>query len=406
VTQESQTEDQTERAVTSPLHVLVVLPGLEMGGSEKATCRLLNAIDRKLIRMSVAVFKSSGACLRLVPEDVPVHILGPHSGLKRIRTVLRLARLVRRERVEVVYAVLDSANIVALFARLLGILPTPLLIGVRCNYRWGLGKGVRWRRVKRLLVRLLYPRADRILCVTDEALRVIAEDFGVPKNRCDVLGNVVPSVGRPSHPSDGADALGDWLSGAVPLFLAIGRLIEVKQFDKLLEAFQLVRNETAARLLIIGEGPDRPRLESLVHRLGLSDQCRLPGEILDPMPCMQRAASLVVTSRAEGFPNVVAEALACGLRVISFDWAEPVVRMIEATKLGEVVQRDNHEALASAMLRVLQVGPAFGEDGVNGPYLTNHSMGTEPGAYERVFVSVARAGVIRSRGPVRAFAER
>ncbi len=373
----------------APRHLLVVLPGLEMGGAEKAVCRLITGLDRERIRSSVAVFREGGECRRILPPDVPVHLLGRHVGWGRARNVIRLARLVREQRVDVVFSVLNSANLLALCARVIGALRVPLVLGVRSDYRYGLRRGVRWRGLKRLMVRSLYPRADRILCVTDEVRNVLIRDFGVTARLCRTLGNVIGLAGAAS-PAFGMNGVPhEWLAGAFPVILGVGRLDPVKQFPLLLEAFRRVRDARGARLLILGDGPERGRLEDLVKALSLSEDCRLLGIVPEPMEFMRHAACLVVTSRSEGFPNVVAEAMVNELPVVAFPWSRTIVDLVGRSKGGHIVPRDNVPALARAIEDVLDDRAGM-QRAPGGPTSAGSiALGAAPTDYEQEFLSVS-----------------
>jgi glycosyltransferase involved in cell wall biosynthesis len=367
--------------------LLVLIPGLEMGGAERAICRLIAGLDRERLPVIVATFRPGGECLHFLPPDVPVKVLGQRRGVGRLRTVLALAWVVRQERIDLVYSVLNSANLVALTARLLGALRVPLAIGVRSDYRYGLRKGIRFWRLKRLLTRLLYPRADLILCVTEYVRSVLVEDFRVPPALCLTLGNLVPGPAEIAFGPGSTPALEGWLEDGIPLVLAVGRLDPVKRFDMLLEAFAILLTTRRARLLILGDGQEEERLSGQIEALGLTGQCRLGGRVPDPGPYMRLASCLAVTSESEGFPNVVAEALVCGLPVVCFETCVSVADMVRQADLGQVLRTETPEEMAGALLGHLDAGRResrleFGceRDGLR--------LGSTPDEYERAFTRV------------------
>jgi glycosyltransferase involved in cell wall biosynthesis len=139
-----------------------------------------------------------------------------------------------------------------------------------------------------------------------------------------------------------------------PVILAAGRLTRQKDFPTLIQAFALVRPNFAARLIILGEGRDRTILQDLIVRLSLQDWIDLPGFVTNPYAYMKQADLFVLSSRWEGSPNVLTEAMALGLPVVATDCQSGPREILQEGRLGPLVPVGDSKALSQAMLRVLQ----------------------------------------------------
>jgi glycosyltransferase involved in cell wall biosynthesis len=149
-------------------------------------------------------------------------------------------------------------------------------------------------------------------------------------------------------------------SNQPPVILGVGRHRPQKGFDTLLRAFARVRQETPARLVILGEGPERPNLERLASELGVAADVDMPGFDPNPFRYMRRAGVFVLSSRYEGLPNVLIQALACGCPVVSTDCPSGPSEILDGGRYGALVPVDDVEAMAGAIVRALlgQVAPA------------------------------------------------
>jgi glycosyltransferase involved in cell wall biosynthesis len=133
------------------------------------------------------------------------------------------------------------------------------------------------------------------------------------------------------------------------VFLAAGRLVPQKDHRTLIDAFAALRARMPARLVILGEGPERPALEALIRRWGIEDDVALPGFDLYPAAYMARADVFVLSSRWEGLANVIVEAMACGTPVVSTDCPSGPAELLEGGRFGPVVPVGDAPALAAAM---------------------------------------------------------
>jgi glycosyltransferase involved in cell wall biosynthesis len=144
--------------------------------------------------------------------------------------------------------------------------------------------------------------------------------------------------------------------GEPPVVLGVGRLTQAKDFPTLIRAFALVRKERPARLMILGEGEERPKLEALVRELRLEEDVALPGFVDNPYKYMKRAAVFVLSSRWEGFGIVLVEAMALGTPVVATDCPSGPAEILENGKWGRLVPPGDPEALAKAILDTLEGG--------------------------------------------------
>jgi glycosyltransferase involved in cell wall biosynthesis len=114
-----------------------------------------------------------------------------------------------------------------------------------------------------------------------------------------------------------------------------------------------VRQHQPARLIILGDGSERPALERLIEERGLQNFVRLPGFVVNPYAYMARAAVFVLSSIHEGLPNVLMEALACGTPVVSTDCPSGPRQILDGGRYGPLVPVGDPEALAEAILTTL-----------------------------------------------------
>ncbi len=196
-------------------------------------------------------------------------------------------------------------------------------------------------------VRWLYPRADEVIAVSYSVADELARIAGLDRGRIRVIYNPVllPELETLScQPVDHP-----WFRpGEPPVILAVGRLTRAKDYPTLLQAFAHLRQQRRARLLILGDGEERPALERWIERLALAADAALPGAVANPYPYMKRAALFVLSSQFEGLPTVLVEALAVGARVVSTDCASGPAEIL-GTREGLVPVGD-----VSALSRAMQ----------------------------------------------------
>jgi glycosyltransferase involved in cell wall biosynthesis len=156
---------------------------------------------------------------------------------------------------------------------------------------------------------------------------------------------VTMAQASPSHP---------WLlSRQVPVILAAGRLVPQKDFTTLIQAFARVRRERPARLLILGDGEQRDALLALAAECGVRDDVDLPGFDPNPFAAMRAASAFVLSSRYEGLPGVLIQAMACGARVVSTDCPSGPREVLEGGRWGTLVPVGDVAALATAVAATL-----------------------------------------------------
>ena len=137
--------------------------------------------------------------------------------------------------------------------------------------------------------------------------------------------------------------------GQVPVVLGVGRLAPQKDFGTLIRAFARVIVRRPCRLMILGDGPERASLEAIVAERGLTGSVDLPGWISNPYPYMAHAGVFVLSSRWEGLPSVLIEALFCEVPVVATDCLSGPREILEGGRYGALVPVGDEEALAAAI---------------------------------------------------------
>lgn len=293
------------RASLSGCRVVFVLPYFDGGGAQRVALNFLRGLDLTRFSPTVVVFDATGPLRDMVPPEVSVHSL----GVRRLRQALpRLVTLLRRLKADVIFSTFGYINLAVLATRPL-LRPRPVVIIREPNMPSASLPNLAYTSILRLGYRMLYRSANAIICQSELMSRELQRDFGVPPGLIVRLSNPVDvsavrsAAERPlREPGDGRR------------FIAAGRLTHQKGFDELIRLFRDV--EANARLLILGDGPERCRLEELIGSCGLVDRIRI-GEF-DPAPWrwFAGADAFLLPSRWEGMPNAALEALACGTPVI------------------------------------------------------------------------------------------
>lgn len=309
-----------------------------------------------------AFFRSLPVLLRQVSTS-RLPFVRPHPGASRVWLWRRLGALTGylRERSPVaLYAAGDNANLLALVARRNAAAPTRVVVGLyavpgpwRRPERTGPWRG--WL-AERPVFRAL-PQADGIVAVSRGVADRWSQVAGIPRGR---FTTIYPPVVGPDLPRLAA-AVPDhpfFEPTGPPVILGVGRLAEQKDFATLLRAFAAVRSRQPARLLILGEGPQRGRLERLAESLGLESEVSFPGYVRNPYAFMARAGLLASASLWEGLGIVLIMALACGCPVVSTDCPAGPAEVLEGGRYGRLTPVGEPAALAEAILETLREPPA------------------------------------------------
>lgn len=337
------------RDTKSPL-LTVFLPSLGGGGAERALLNLSHGFSEKGYRVDLVLQRAEGPYLAQISDEVRLIDL----GAKRMALALfPLTSYLRRERPHALLSAMTHTNVIALLARKLSRVNTRIVISERTTLSIASRNAQSLRgRYLHLLAKRIYPWAEAIVAVSRGVANDLRSTLSIPRDRIKVIYNPVVTqelLERAKEPVEHP-----WFSpGEPPVILSVGRLTLAKNLPMLVAAFALVCKERPARLMILGEGEERPKLESLVQELGLERDVAMPGFVDNPYKYMKRACVFVLVSRWEGLPNALIEALALGTPVVSTDCPSGPREILENGKLGGLVPVGNVELLASAVTKTL-----------------------------------------------------
>ena len=297
------------------MNIVLVVNSMQAGGAERVAATLVNA------------WASRGDVVTLVVADsmmresfYPIHrsvdlvylrdrpITRGRRGLGDLRNILRLRGIIRRAGATHVVSFTSYVNLAMLIACIgLGV---PTFVSER-TYPPLVPLGIGWSTLRRLL----YPLAFKVVMQTNQGLDWLRK--AIPYATGVVIQNPVE---YPMNQGASAIVPFDLVDDDCAVILGVGRLDQGKQYSHLIVAFaSIAPNYPRVRLVILGDGPDRSALEKLVETRGLKGAVFLPGQTGDLSTWYSRAACYVLTSRFEGFPNSLAEALAHGCPAISYD---------------------------------------------------------------------------------------
>jgi GalNAc-alpha-(1->4)-GalNAc-alpha-(1->3)-diNAcBac-PP-undecaprenol alpha-1,4-N-acetyl-D-galactosaminyltransferase len=293
------------------MRLALVMSSLSFGGAQRVAALLCNHWARRGDQVSLITFEAKSAdryeldpAVRRIAlsltADAPDLLHALTGNFRRIRA---LRQAIRQLDPDAVLSFGDQTNVLSVLAtRFVGI---PCVIAERTDpTRHSIGK--LWNALRRVV----YPRASALVIQT-HALLPWAGSVMLSPRKTHVICNPV----RDMQPFARVDR-----HGAERVVIAVGRLAQEKGFDVLLAAFaQVAASFPDWRLVVLGEGPEREALSGLAKSLGLASRASFPGWIAEPGEWLARADLFVMSSRYEGFPNALLEAMACGVPVISTD---------------------------------------------------------------------------------------
>jgi glycosyltransferase involved in cell wall biosynthesis len=386
--------------------IAIYTASLRVGGVERFVINMSAEFARRGYSVDVVLASAEGPLLDQVHRDVRV------INLKSRRVFASLPRLIRYLRSENPSALLTlqtHCNIVGILARKMVSGP-PRLVVSECNaINARLGSKDRaaghnpahlvlsendalttrmYHLTKEsLLLRLtpyLYPQAQKIVAMSNGVADELRDLTGLDSEKIITIYN--PIVAEELLAMADAPLDHPWFAaGQPPVVLSVGRLVPQKDHATLLRAFARLRDRRPARLLILGDGTERARLQSLTEQLGLGPDVAMPGFDTNPYRFMRRCAVFVLSSAWEGLGNALVEAMACGAPVVSTDCPSGPAEILQSGKFGALVSVGDDEALALAIEQALD-HPTAGE------YLRSRAANFSVAASADAYLKVLLAG--------------
>lgn len=346
-----------------------VISSLESGGAERILSWIANQMAEIGFQVTIITLfgKDSSIfyeldsrinCKQLnIAGDSSHHFNGLLNNIKRC-CILR--RVIKESRPDTVISFMDRTNICVLLA-LIGC-NIPVIVSEHTNPDYLQG------RMWHLLRRISYPLAHCVVVLTQRT----KEKLYFVQTKIRIIPNPVLVISDDRQISP--------LDIPKPIIFAMGRLVQLKRFDLLLYAFADAHKVYPDwSLMILGEGPERANLESIVVEFGLGGAVKLPGHFKNPECILRHGDLFVLSSQYEGFPNALCEAMACGLAVIATDCPTGPREIIREGIDGLLVPNGDLKALIDAMLKLMS------NDGLRKHYASNAPEVCERFSPERIF---------------------
>lgn len=323
--------------MTQKKSILFILPDLNGGGAQRVVTLLIKHIDKKKYRPLVLMMKREGELLSELPSEIPVFAL--HASKAR-HAYFKIMKEIRKLRPDIVYSFLGYINLVVILTRFF-VHPKVRFVCRETNIPSLNNINYPFPLLVSFLYKAFYRFYHRIICQSKDMYADLLAYAWISKKNTVIINNPIDTeLIRRKRFS------GKKLFVNEHNIIAAGKLLPQKGFDLLLEAFSLI-NVKDCHLTILGKGAGEGRLKRLAEQMGIDQDVTFAGYCENPYKLMAQADLFVLSSRYEGFPNVVLEANACGIPVVAFECLGGVNEIIQEGVNGWKVERGDVPALAA-----------------------------------------------------------
>ncbi len=330
------------------MRIAFVLNNLSGGGAERVAVNVANTLASMGHDVTLILNFKRGPYLADVTPEVKILELGQ----RMLRALPKLIMTLRRARFEAVLTVLDQPSIACLLVKPF-IGPTKVIV-VECNNPLASDAGVTshvWKAIRALRAKL-YPKADHIIAKSEGIRSALVSNFNCTGAKITAIANPLDLTRVERMKTEPADLVLPETDKR-PLLIAVGRLSFQKDFGTLIDAVALLQKRRSVRLVILGEGDLRQELEAKIAQLDLTDSVSLPGFVSNPYALIAQSDAFVLSSRWEGWPNALVEALACGAQVVSTDCESGPREILVDGQFGALVPIGDSPAMADALEKAL-----------------------------------------------------
>lgn len=307
---------------------------------------LANEFSKNSKSVDLVLAEKKGPYLSMISPQV--NVVDLKVKFSNPKVILRLASYLNKARPTSMLSAMTYPNVATILASLLVRKKVRIVLSEHNTLTIQSKLSGNFREyLKPLSAKIFYGRADHIVAVSNGVRQDLIDNIGVSETCVTTIHNpiVTPELCKkyplPKHPF--------YSDGKLPIVLGVGRLIPQKDFATLIKAFALVIKHQRARLVILGDGPEKRDLINLAESLGVSDYVSFPGFVNNPLQYMQHSSVFVLSSRQEGFGNVLVEAMVAGCPVISTDCPSGPSEILDNGIYGKLVKVRDTIAIAEAI---------------------------------------------------------
>ncbi|HON83925.1 MAG TPA: glycosyltransferase [Caldisericia bacterium] len=330
--------------------IAFVLPTLEIGGAEKMTLNLIQGLLNFGYKIDLILIDAKGPLLKNVPKGCNIIDF----KLKHVFfSFLKIIKYLKKNTPTVLISSLTHLNIITILSVLISRVKTKLIIMERANLSSATKNNNLKVKFVSILAHFLYKRADFIIAVSEGVKQDLLKKIQGIENKIRVIYN--PVLNKDIFLMSYEPVYHKWfLEKNMPIILSVGRLSKEKNYSILLQAFKLIKDVIKCKLVIIGEGPERENLENLAKSLQINEDLWMPGFDINPYKYMSKSDIFVLTSIYEGLSNVLIEALALGLPLVSTDCESGPREIIKNNINGLLVKVGDYKSLSQAIIYILK----------------------------------------------------
>jgi glycosyltransferase involved in cell wall biosynthesis len=363
------------------MNLAIFIPSLSGGGAERVVLNLIQGFQEYNINLELILAQDDGIWQKQLPENCSIVILHKkHVFL----CLFPLIRHLRKSIPDILFSAIDNANLVNVLAcRLSGKNVKSIISIHQVSSEFRKLHDNRKEKILGKITNVVFPLTDKMIVVSEEIHKDILKNFRIPDNKIVTIGNPIIKSLDLDRTFDNSVRVKNKYT-----IVAFGRLAIEKDFGTLITAFNLFLKSKQGQLIIYGEGPERQNLENLCENLGVEKNVSMPGFEADVFGKLRQADLCVISSITEGFGNVIIEAFACGIPVVSTDCGGPR-EILQNGKFGSLVPIKDAEALNYAMLETAshKIDPALLKERAREYTIENISL-----KYKQVFFSLLNQG--------------
>ena len=330
--------------------VAFFMPNLAGGGAQRVALILVKEFLKHGLQVDFVLAQAKGEFLKDLPKDINLIEL---NASRVLNTLPGLVRYLRKHSPVAVYSAPQHTHIILMLAKMISRSSVQVILHVGNHISTQQKASRKFQdKLYPALLWLLQRYASVFIAVSDGVAHDLVRTAQIPPKKVRLVYNPVYQAEMDDLMRQ--PVIHQWFNeGQLPVILAVGRLVEQKDYPTLIRAFARVRNLRLVRLVILGEGKLLRELKKLTAELNIAGDVDFAGFDPNPYRYMARCSVFVLSSAWEGFANVVAEALACGAQVVSTDCKSGPAEILVNGQYGQLVPVGDEVALADAILQAL-----------------------------------------------------